>query len=139
MRLGLHETIRATCHGIEISVPNFYAIFELYCPALGTFFTPVDDLRLALHEIWEISNLSMGSMPYDEYFPCTMELQQMVDNSKMFETYRELVCHFYICRMSTMLERIRTGRRFWWITYFPFWTMPLRTFNSRYQKLISTE
>ena len=29
MRLGLHEAVRATCHGIKISVPNFFAIFEL--------------------------------------------------------------------------------------------------------------
>ena len=40
----------------------------------------------------------MGSMPYEEYFPCTMKLEQMEkDNLEMFETYRELMCHFYIC------------------------------------------
>jgi len=52
MRLGLHESIRATCHGMEISVPNFFAIFELYYPALRTFFTPVGELGLVLHEMW---------------------------------------------------------------------------------------
>ena len=36
-RLGLREVIRATCYGIQMSVTNFYAIFELYCPAIGTF------------------------------------------------------------------------------------------------------
>jgi len=40
----------------------------------------------------------MGSMPYEEYFPCTMELEQMEkDDPKMIDTYRELICHFYIC------------------------------------------
>ena len=34
MRIGLHEAVRDTCHGIEISVPNFFTIFELYCLAL---------------------------------------------------------------------------------------------------------
>jgi len=98
MKLRLHEAVKATCHGIEISVPNFFAIFELYCPASGTFFTPVGELGSALHEMWEVSNLPMGSMPYEEYFPCTMELEQMEkDNPKMFATYRELMCHFYIC------------------------------------------
>ena len=40
-RLGLYGAVRATCYGIQMSVANFYAIFELYCPATGTFFTPV--------------------------------------------------------------------------------------------------
>ena len=40
-RLGLYEAVRA----------NFYAIFELYCPATGTFFTPVGELGMALHEM----------------------------------------------------------------------------------------
>jgi len=98
MKIGIHEAVRATCNGIEISVPNFFAIFELYCPASGTFFTPVGELGLALHEMKEISNLPMGSMPYKEYFPYSMELKQMEkDDPEMFETYRELMCHFYIC------------------------------------------
>ena len=29
-RLGLYEDVRATCYGIQMSVANFYAIFELY-------------------------------------------------------------------------------------------------------------
>ena len=60
---------------MEISVPNFFAIFELYCPAMGTFFTLVGELGLELHEMWEISNLPMGSMPHEEYFPRAMELE----------------------------------------------------------------
>ena len=50
-RLGLYEAVRATCYGIQMSVANFYAIFELYCPAIGTFFTPVGELGMALHEM----------------------------------------------------------------------------------------
>jgi len=50
-RLGLHEAVRATCFGINISVPSFYAILEMYCLASSTFFTPVDELGMALHEI----------------------------------------------------------------------------------------
>ena len=30
---------------------NFYAIFELYYPAAGTFFTPVGELGMALYEM----------------------------------------------------------------------------------------
>ena len=57
MRLGLYEVVRATCFGISISIPTFYAILEMYCPASRTFFTPVGELGMALHETWEISNL----------------------------------------------------------------------------------
>jgi len=95
--LELHKAVRATGNGMEISVPNFFYIFELYCPASGMFFTPVDELELALHEMWEIFYLPMGSMPYKEYFSCTMELEQMEkDDPEMFETYQELMYYFYI-------------------------------------------
>ena len=30
-RSGLYEAVRATCYDIQMSVANFYAIFELYC------------------------------------------------------------------------------------------------------------
>jgi len=73
-RRRLREAIRATCYGIQMSVANFYAILELYCPATGTFFTPVGELGMALHEMWEVSTLPMGSHPYEEYFLCEAEL-----------------------------------------------------------------
>ena len=73
--LGLHEAVKATCFGININIPTFYAILEMYCPALGTIFTPVGELEMALHEMWEVSNL--GSKPYEEYFSCAEELAQM--------------------------------------------------------------
>jgi len=56
-----------------MSVANFYAIFELYCPATETFFTPVGELGMALHEMWEVSARPLGSLRYEEYFPCEAE------------------------------------------------------------------
>jgi len=56
-KLGLYEVIRATCHGIEASAPNFYALFELYYPSIRTFFTPIEELGLALYDMWEVSKL----------------------------------------------------------------------------------
>ena len=73
-RLGLCEAVRATCYGIQMSVENFYAIFELYCPATGTFFTPAGELGMALHEMWEVSALPVGYLPYEEYIPYESEL-----------------------------------------------------------------
>jgi len=40
----------------------------------------------------------MGSLPYEEYFLCTVELEQLKkEDPAMFEIYQELMCHFYIC------------------------------------------
>jgi len=52
----------------------------------------------------------MGSMPYEEYFPSVIELEQMEkDDSEMFETYRELMCHFYICMVFRTPVEMQTG------------------------------
>ena len=90
--------LKATCYGSQMSITNFYAIFELYCPATGTFFIPVNKLGMTLHEVWEVSALPLGSLPYEEYFPCEAELALLEKHeSALFETYRELMCHLYIC------------------------------------------
>ena len=49
--MGLYEAVRATCYGIQMSIANFNAIFELYYPATRTFFTPSGELGMALHEM----------------------------------------------------------------------------------------
>jgi len=77
---------------------KLYAIFELYCPFTGTFFTLMGELDMTLHEMWKVSALPMGSLPYEEYFPCESELALLEKQEPvLFETYRELMCHFYIC------------------------------------------
>ena len=45
-----------------------------------------------------VSALPMGSFPYEEYFPCEAELALLEKQElALFETYLELMCHFYIC------------------------------------------
>jgi len=40
----------------------------------------------------------MGSLPYEECFPCEAELALLEKQEPaLFETYRELMCHFCIC------------------------------------------
>ena len=47
--------------------------------------------------MWEVSALPLGSLPYEEYFPCETELALLEKQEPaLFETYRELMCHFYI-------------------------------------------
>ena len=101
--------------------------FSIFSPSLsgivqlqGPFFTPVSELGLALHEMWEISNLSMGSMPYEEYFPCAIELEQMEkDDQEMFKTYQELMCHFYICMDDHNARGNANGIKVWAYYLFP--------------------
>jgi len=43
---------------------------------------------MALHEMWEVSTLSMGYLPYKEYFPCEAELALLKKQEPtLFETY----------------------------------------------------
>ena len=65
-RLGLYEAVRATCFGINISIPTFYAIMEMHYLTSRTFFMSVNELEMALHKMWEVSNLPMGSLLYEE-------------------------------------------------------------------------
>ena len=116
-KLGLHEVVRASCFRIKTSVLNFLAILKLLCPASGTFFMPVGELRMALHKILEVSNLPMGSLPYEEYFPCADEFKQLEKkHPSLFETYRELMCHFYIC-LDINRGRGRTNSLKIWAEY----------------------
>jgi len=86
-----------TCYSIQM-ITNFYAIFELYCLTTRTFFAPVGELGMVFHEMWEISALPLGSLPYEEYLPCEVELALLEKQEPtLFETYRELMCHLYIC------------------------------------------
>jgi hypothetical protein len=79
-------------------VPSFQVVFELFCPSTGTFFTPVGELGLSMHEMWEVSKLPMGAHPYEEYVPCNEELKELsAKHGEVYDTYRELMCHFQIC------------------------------------------
>ena len=119
-----------------MSVANFYAIFELYCPATGTFFTPVGELGMALHEMWEVSALPLGSFPYEEYFPCEAELTLLEKKEPaLFETYRELMCHLYICSSihGRAIRELHAVRRAGGIICSPTWKMLLKQLTAGLQ------
>ena len=71
---GLYGAIRTIQYGIPQSNQYFYAILERYNPKTCMFFTPVGEIRLALHEMYEVSGLVIGDAPYEEYVPSTEEL-----------------------------------------------------------------
>ena len=102
LQYGLYHTIRAICYGIAPSLYNIFAILERYNLDTCTFFTRVGEMGFSLHELFEVSGLSMWNLLYEEYNPGTEELYLLKkDVPQAYETYREILCHFYICALAT--------------------------------------
>ena len=48
--------------------------------------------------MFEVSGLSMGDLPYEEYIPSTEELHLLKrDAPRVYEIYWEVLCHFHVC------------------------------------------
>jgi len=73
-QVELYHSVRAVQYGLLQSSHNFYGVLEHYNPLTDTFFTPVGEMGLTLHELYEISGLVMGDAPYEEYVPTSEEL-----------------------------------------------------------------
>ena len=59
-------------------------------------------MRFALHEMFEVSGLFMGDLPYEKYIPSTEELHLLKKNDpQVYETHWEVLCHFHICAHAT--------------------------------------
>ena len=68
----------------------------------GTFFTPVGEMGLALHELYEVSGLVIENAPYEEYVPTSEELHLLKkENPQVYKTYWEVLCHLHICGQIT--------------------------------------
>ena len=84
----MYSAVRATCYGIALSDYNFFGVLEKYNPDTNTFFTPVGEIGFALDEMFEVSGLSTGDRPYEEYIPSTEELYLLKrDAPQVYETY----------------------------------------------------
>ena len=96
------------------------------------FFTPINELNMALHEMWEVSNLYIGSKPYEEYFPCAEELAQLEkDEPALYETYRELMCHSVFASTSIYPSRGYINNLKSWVEYlFPVMDGPLENLQT---------
>jgi len=74
-------------------------------------------MGFALHEIFKVSGLSMGDLPYEEYIPSIEELHLLnKDASQVYETYWEVLCHFHICAQATRW-RSRGVKQISWANY----------------------
>ena len=53
---------------------------------------------VALHEMFDVSGLFIGDLPYGEYIPDTEELHLLKkDAPQVYDTYWEVLCYFHIC------------------------------------------
>ena len=83
----------------------------------GTFFTPVGEMGLALHELYEVSGLVIGDAPYEEYVPTSEELHLLKkEDPQVYETYWEVLCHFHIYG-QTSSWRNRGVKQMSWASY----------------------
>ena len=99
---GLACPIMATKHGIALSPYNFFAILERYNPETCTFFTPEGELGFALHEMFDVSGLPFGDLPYEEFVPGSTELKILKETiPEVYDTLWEVMCHFQICGQLT--------------------------------------
>ena len=68
----------------------------------------------------------MGSLPDEEYFPCAEVLEQLEKKElALYETYRELMCHFYIYLDLHPSRRTTNGLKTWVDYFFPAMGIPL--------------
>jgi len=62
------------------------------------FFTPVEEIGLAFHEMYEVSGLVIGDALYEEYVSSTEDLHLLKKSDPLvYDTYWEVLCHFHIC------------------------------------------
>jgi len=62
-------------------------------------------MEFALHEMYEVSGLMMGDIPYEEYIPSAKKLHLMKKDAPLvYELYWEVLCHFHICAETTGLK-----------------------------------
>lgn len=86
--ISLYQAIRNVQYGIHQSLYHLFSLLEIFNSKTGIFFTSVDKLGLALHEMFEVSTLLMGEVPYGEHIPITEELSMLRAKDKcIYKTY----------------------------------------------------
>ena len=110
-QVGLYHSVRVVQYDLLESSYNFYDVLERYNPLTEIFFTPVREMRLALHELYEVLGQVMGHAPYEEYISTSEELHLLRKNDpQVYETYWEVRATFtsvgrYPPRGTGMLSR----------------------------------
>ena len=60
LQAKLYGIFRVVQYGIPQSNQHFYVVLERYNPETCTFFTPIGEMGLSLHEMYKVSRLVIG-------------------------------------------------------------------------------
>lgn len=95
--VGLYRAFRAL--QFEIPHSNFhFFVMLMYNSETNTLFTSARELGFALHEMHNISGLSLSKTPYEEYVSTAEALHiHRKESPAIYETYWEVFCHYHIC------------------------------------------
>jgi len=67
-----------------------------------------------------VSKLPTGFLPYEKYFLCTQELEEVgIQDKALYETYLELMCHFHIYLDAHNIRGNVNGLKRWEDYLFP--------------------
>lgn len=67
--IGLYGAIENVQYGFLYSTHHLFSVLEMYNPKSEILFTPVSEFNFPLHEMFEVSYLSMGELPYEKMVP----------------------------------------------------------------------
>ena len=67
LQTSLYTAVQAVQYVIPHSSHHFFVMLERFNSETCTFFTPVVEMGLALHEMYEVSGLVMRDISYEEY------------------------------------------------------------------------
>src|SRR3954471_23414218 len=97
-QIQLLPAMLAVREGVRANVNNFLGMLEQYSPETCTFFTPIGEIGISPWEMQHVSGLPTGEFPYEEHVPPFAELELLkVQDPKLYSTYWEVLCHFFIC------------------------------------------
>lgn len=112
--IGLYRAIRNVQYGILQGSYHLLDLLEMYNSTTDAFFALVSEQVLTLHEMYEVSMLSMDEASYKEYIPTTDELNMLkAKDMRIYETYWEMMmCHFVCVNILGTRSQI-IGHKVW--------------------------
>lgn len=103
---SLHHfsAVRSMQYGYYYSPPHLVGILEWYFHRSCSFYKPIGEIRMALHEMYEVSGLPNGDYPYEEYIPAAKELDRLKETNLLAYNILKVMCHLFICARAVKLE-----------------------------------
>lgn len=111
--------IKAVTYGVCQCLHAFYEMLEWFNSDSSTFYTPIGELDMVLHEMYAVFRLPWGEVPNMECYLPHKELTALKkDHPVMYDMNWELLFHFHICLDSQNEKKRSKGISYIsWATY----------------------